>query len=88
MKVTFRDPEPARDFGQHRSLPGVIPDRTGYHQVSASSGAGWTEGWHTHKRLRKPGINLILKSIDKSYHRCAGKIFDFNFLCIVVVQKS
>ena len=59
-----------------------------YEQVSVSSGVGRTGCWHAHKSLRKRGINFISKPIDKFDHKCAGKIFNFNFVCIVVVQKS
>ena len=59
-----------------------------YEQVSVSSGVGWTGCWHEYKSLRKHGINFISKPIDKLDHRCAGKIFNFNFVCIAVVQNS
>ena len=55
-----------------------------YEQVSVSSGVGR----HEYKSLRKRGINFISKPIDKLDHRCAGKMFTFNFVCIVVVQNS
>ena len=51
-----------------------------------SSGVGRTGCWHVHKSLRKHAINFISMTIDKLYHRCAGKIFNFNFSCNVVVQ--
>ena len=58
--------------------------RKRYDQVSDSSGVGRTECWHEHKSLRKRGINFISKTIDKSDHRCAGKIFKkmLFFFCI------
>ena len=42
-------------------------------------GVGQTRCWHEHKGFRKHCINLILKPIDKLYHRFAVKIFNFNF---------
>ena len=39
-------------------------------------------------RARKRGINFILKPIDNLDHRCAGKMFNFNFVCIALVQNS
>ena len=59
-----------------------------YEQVLVSSGVGRTGCWHEYKSLRKRGINFISKPIDKWDHRCAGQIFNFNFVCIAVVQKS
>ena len=59
-----------------------------YEQVSVSSGVGRTGCWHARKSLRKCGINFISKPIDKLDLRWAGKIFNLNFVCIVVVQKS
>ena len=57
-------------------------------QVSVSSGVGRT-GWrHQYKSQRKHGINFISKHIDKLDHRCAGKMFNFNLVCIAVVQNS
>ena len=62
--------------------------RTIYDQVSVSSGVERTGCWHEHKSLRKHGINFISNPIDKLDHRCAGKIFNFNFVVIVVVKKQ
>ena len=59
-----------------------------YEQISVSSGVGRTGCWHEYKSLRKSGINFISKPINKLDHRCAGKMFNFNFVCIVVVQNS
>ena len=56
--------------------------------VSVSIGVGRTGCWHEYKSLRKRGINFISKPIDKLDHRCSGKMFNFNFVCIVVVQNS
>ena len=66
----------------------VIVNDCVYEQVSVTSGVGRTGCWHEHQSLRKHGINLISKPIDKLYHMCAGKIFNFNFSCNVVVQMS
>ena len=55
--------------------------------LAVSSGVGRTECWHEHKSFTKHSINLISKPFDKLDHRCSGKIFDLNFLCIVVVQS-
>ena len=63
-------------------------DSRGYEQVSVSSGVRRTGCWHEYKSLRKDGINFILKPIDKLDHRCAEKMFNFNFVCIAVVQNS
>ena len=59
-----------------------------YEQVSVSSGVGRTGCWHEYKSLRKRCINFISNPIDKLDHRCAGKMFNFNFVCIAVVQNS
>ena len=59
-----------------------------YGQVSVSSGVGRTGCWHEYKSLRKRGIKFFSKPIDKLDHRCSGKMFKFNFVCIVVVQNS
>ena len=59
-----------------------------YEQVSVSSGVGRTGCWHEYKSLRKRDINFISKPVDVLDHRCAGKMFNFNFVCIVVVQNS
>ena len=59
-----------------------------YEQVSVSSGVERTGCWHEYKSLRKRCINFISKPIGKLDHRCAGKNFNFNFVCIVVVQNS
>ena len=49
---------------------------------------GHTGCWHEHKSLRKHGINLISKTIDTFYHRCAGKIFNLKILCNLVVHQN
>ena len=59
-------------------------NRTFYDQVLVSSGVGRTECRHEHKSLRKCCINLILKPFYKLDHVCAGKIFNFNFLCKIM----
>ena len=59
-----------------------------YEQVSVSSGTGRTGCWHEYKSLRKRGINFISKPIDILDYSCAGKMFNFNFVCIAVVQNS
>ena len=71
-------------------LYGLIldPFQKSYEQVSVNSGVGRTGCWHEYKSLWKHGINFISKSIDKLDHMCAGKMFNFNFVCIVVVQNS
>ena len=73
---------------QTLNLVEIYAKNYGYEQVSVSSGVGQTGCWHAHKSLRKRGINFISKPIDKLDHRCAGKMFNFNFVCIVVVQNS
>ena len=57
-------------------------------RFSVSSGVGRTGCWHEYKSLRKHYINFISKPIDKLDHRCAGKMFNFNFVCIVELQNS
>ena len=57
-------------------------------QVLVSSCLRGTEIWHEHKSFRKRGLNLILKSSGKLDDKYAGQIFNFNFLFVIVVQKS
>ena len=59
-----------------------------YEQVSVSSGVGRTGCCHEYKSLRKRDINFISKTIDKLDQWCAGEMFNFNFVCIALVQNS
>ena len=91
-----RQTEELREWGDsscHMFLEAVVCSlfsmvSSGYEQVSVSSGVGRTGCWHEYKSPRKRGINFILKPIDKLDHRCAGKMFNFNFVCIALVQNS